>query len=1230
MQNDFFKKDISINNHIIKFKDGIFYETKNDIFMNLKNFLLIFNIKDVIKSCFIINSWLPNKSSIFKSYILNNILLSLTEEESRLNFRIDTYKKFEFFTKKIIKKIPEFYLEDYIPEGNTDEIKYYYNNKSYSVFYGGGYSNLYEYYYLFEIMFIPSKNLFPIEIDPHNSFIETLNYIENIIDITSNYNDKKNFKAGFFEVPSYEYYLSIYQKFKYISNFISNNFFKLNQLEKIKKYTNIDEIVDSFYGENSLPTVIEYKGEKFPLFSRDPIVHIMNFYKNQISKLDQHKFYKNIKLGVSKFIDIRFNKQCLKIVQTISENDSYKKDDLIFDIMFVCDDELFLFFTSEIKDFDILNKKIEAEKKKILENNFTFIDHLEQKQVQIGSSIKKINFYNIYLKISFSMEFIEIDKLNFEIICLNEFIYIFDEIRKLEEFKEFHNYIKREKNMLLTSKLDIFANFKEGHGEILKGAETPDLLMLSSSSSEEFRYKNLKLFWEKAEYIDYGYPKEWDIMVRENGVVDSINNFLKDFNSSIKIGNTKIRVSLIKDHFKNSEASEIGLDLQSIIIEYFIKFKDILEADKFFIENKNIVVKIFPEDLLENPKFKHLLKLKDSDKSWNTDITRLDINEYGIRILFKSKELLKTIVENKTKSFELDFFITILNYFNLEKLQEILSIVEKIKNEPNIIKRVAVESSIPRENIYKKFDIEDNFYIKVRKEMAILLKEKGINSGEYVGKESLDVLSNIRKIITDKLFIEILEYNKSLILFFLERLEELFFYNKMITEHYNEGIYNDNFDKYTNENRKFMFSHKIFTTIIENKLYQNSYGEKNIKEPEAKYIYALTKWLVDIFIAIDSIYNSISEELVLTIEDNMLFSLSNPEYIQRKNDDWFNQMTNMIYNGSDLNGILSKEEMKYFFDKVDEKFQKYYNFTLTNIFEILQALYMYKGNSYLIEKVTEEQIISYLKECYPEINNEYFIKIINYLVLNQVHLGSILSEEKLIEKGFIPYNEINKRPYRLGIKPLIKIEDNIYISRELMNKSFQTYYRHILNGKLPYRNENKEIQDLMDDYAKKIQDKIVYKTVEIAEKIGYDSKFIFREVNLRTFDKEGKHPRLDEIGDYDVLIFDIQKNIVFNIECKYISQDFCAKDLKNTMEQIFGRKGSKRKYYIKQFLKRQKYLSLVATDLVNRKFNNSIDKIIVIPIFLTYTTNIYLKYPPIKSEIIFLTINEFEEYLLSV
>lgn len=136
----------------------------------------------------------------------------------------------------------------------------------------------------------------------------------------------------------------------------------------------------------------------------------------------------------------------------------------------------------------------------------------------------------------------------------------------------------------------------------------------------------------------------------------------------------------------------------------------------------------------------------------------------------------------------------------------------------------------------------------------------------------------------------------------------------------------------------------------------------------------------------------------------------------KKNDarPWFKQMTTMTFSGNDLSGILSEKEMNDFFNKLDIEFKNFYQFTITNIFEVLHALYLYRGNDQLTEEISEEEIISYLKECYPEIDSKYFREVINYLTLDPAYLGSVLREDKLIEKGFIPYDEINKRPYVNG------------------------------------------------------------------------------------------------------------------------------------------------------------------------------------------------------------------------
>ena len=264
-----------------------------------------------------------------------------------------------------------------------------------------------------------------------------------------------------------------------------------------------------------------------------------------------------------------------------------------------------------------------------------------------------------------------------------------------------------------------------------------------------------------------------------------------------------------------------------------------------------------------------------------------------------------------------------------------------------------------------------------------------------------------------------------------------------------------------------------------------------------------------------------------------------------------------------LNKNIPDEKLIFFLGDKEPKdllknyeIKKIYNYQkVTHDIEKLYLLENYDKSEEKVIKFTKKELINAIKS---EDSEEEILNIIQKLILESKYLGSILEGENLRDKGFIPYDEINKRPYRLQVKPLIKLNNIYYFSREICKRTINVFLRHILNGKLPYRSKYKEIQDVMDKYAKKIQNNIVDRAFEILKENGY--KIIYKEVDLRKLDKNGNHPLLEKLGDYDILVFDVKNNIVLNIECKYISQDFCAKDLKNTMEKLFGKNENDKSY----------------------------------------------------------------------
>ena len=518
--------------------------------------------------------------------------------------------------------------------------------------------------------------------------------------------------------------------------------------------------------------------------------------------------------------------------------------------------------------------------------------------------------------------------------------------------------------------------------------------------------------------------------------------------------------------------------------------------------------------------------------------------------------------------------------------------------------------------------MEDEYYIKVRKEIAILLEKEKIEIGEYKGKDIFNILIKIREILNKKIEYELSQYSEEIIQYILEILDDIFFSNRAIGEIYHQSKYYRNFGNYIEKEKNFRESYRIFIFILENKLYKNVYGKKKMSKDSVKYLYALVKYIIDIYDDIEMINYSINEDIRLVIEENKLFNI---ELMNKQNiENWTKYIVNSMYMETDIGNVISEIEKDIFIKELNDIFLKKLHFSFIKLIEKLYILANYSETEEKAVKLTKKELINILK---IEDSEEEILNIIQELTLETKHLGSILVGENLEDKGYIPYNEINKRPYRLLVKPLIKLNDIYYFSREICKRTIDVFQRYILNGKLPYRSKYKEIQNVMDKYAKKIQNNIVDRAFEILKTNGY--KIIYKEVDLRKLDKNGNHPLLEKLGDYDILAFDIKNNIILNIECKYISQDFCAKDLKNTMEKLFG-KNENDKSYIRQVLKRQKYLVENIEKIVNNLKFEFQPQIRVIPVFLTYTSNIFLKNPLIESDIVYVTLNEFESYLKSL
>jgi hypothetical protein len=135
-----------------------------------------------------------------------------------------------------------------------------------------------------------------------------------------------------------------------------------------------------------------------------------------------------------------------------------------------------------------------------------------------------------------------------------------------------------------------------------------------------------------------------------------------------------------------------------------------------------------------------------------------------------------------------------------------------------------------------------------------------------------------------------------------------------------------------------------------------------------------------------------------------------------------------------------------------------------------------------------------------------------------------------------------------------------------------------------------------------------------------------QNVYLHRRDKSVGHP--EDLGDYDVLAFLPDKNIVISIECKDVLPAFSLKDAKTLRETIFG-KSNEDKGQFNQILKRENYLNdnivNVAKTLDWELDEDNLPRIMTL--YVARRTYWWTEFPPDDIKATFLQIDMLDEFI---
>ena len=1232
----------------------------------IKEIFSSYSIEDNYTALLCSDLYIYNIASPAKHIFLYNILSSLNPHEFTKENKIINYNDFKRYISLIYSFLPKFPMfEDYIAEADWGEIRFPYDNQQFKIFYGNELENVYERLEQFKIMFLPWRKKYFDKTgrDPSNELLFCLKLQDSFISSIQQKVDEKKvnqLSLGNIEIPEESFWNNV-------KLFI--NHFKIEKIVEEKEIINIYSIeqgeniscdIDEQSFKNELFTglllpvyFIKYCDKHYPILPRRYSgVLLYNwgilFKSNKINEKISYSF--PCSLILHKYIEERLKDSLINpVVSAIYPGG--KPHELIFSTSFVIKDTLFLIhFLEPFHDISKTSKEIKKltpkikEAIKLLENVPTTLAlHQKRKSMQINpvNIGDKLDIFPIIIYPSIFMSVIgvlEIPKdMPGDLFKLDEFLGIIDELDNSEQLLDFFDYLNKEKNIApFFSLLDVFASYKDSHGVLVEGASEYTQISLDPHWGSNLRYRNLRDFWALYPSVNlYGSPRSWQLLKETSSRIRLVARNKSNFAISTKVGETNLffTTPFLEMDFDQIELSNF---LMECLEDTISQVRKLICSLSFFNKYKKCVIFILPNSLIkENNKFQHLKHLICDKSIWCSDIGAPEKNIPGIRIVF-NENLLQKKFESNDNSAEIDLLFDFLSNINIicpdknyNDAKE--SIIKKLKNQKPrfMMSLISPEADFPKYSSAVYPDIKE--YKLARKLVALNAKELNIRPKKYKSSEAKRIINEIRKKMVQHINSEVIKYDfKPSIPFLIEKAESiinLYEQDKRRIEKSSElKIDYDPRERYIEIHDKYINYLKNYNYLIEKFIQINPQQTGEIISIKSlKYILALVNEIITLYTASDALHYEIFN-VFLNVSHDYLFEIEYEPEIDKKYKNYGERFYEHKTSLSDKNTatLLDIKDKNQFLDKLDSAFLEELRFSIINMLTICRILSRwasctkakistyYTSNFDKLFKVCNKNMSTFIEK-------EELKRILKFLTLEQSNI--LLIEDDPIPCDDLPVWEIKKRPNRCNVKPIIFIDDQYYWGPWSIHRCLIIWWGSITNGRLPFLIDKKEIKKAINFGKKTIEDGLVAKTYEIISRF---TPFIDKEVKLHKRDKKGKHP--EELGDYDVLAFLKQKNLILNIECKHLNQVFCLKDAKSLREDIFG-KGEDRGY-IEKIIKRENHLKN-ESEKIMEIMNWPIDKNLPEIISLFVSKNLYwwAINPPYTTNIKFVTIDSLGKYI---
>jgi hypothetical protein len=762
-----------------------------------------------------------------------------------------------------------------------------------------------------------------------------------------------------------------------------------------------------------------------------------------------------------------------------------------------------------------------------------------------------------------SVGFLSVPSKPVRLLPLADLVTIFDSLDGLEDLERYWAFCDDQRSALSPfsrAPVDLFASFRDTDAVLVDGAIEPTMISLDPSWGTSWRFKVLAQFWSMAPCIFPDRTCSWQLSEGTEGVVEMKSRGRKVLAYSTLVGGCTVQALLeVKDDLAVEDGRVLDLFLQ-ILADSSFRCRELLsKAPLFQLDHVLFVCKRSPGSTLVGD-----------------DIPSTEFGEEARAVVVSAKGRLDKAavmhLEVDVRTVAAGLSAAIDGAFEVQCLAEAickshdalgLALPAGLKDQ--VLSAAGERARYTLRVVERRVDVPDHpllviprmsDYKLARKQLAEVIRDLGLRPGRYAlaeAKEKIDLardrfrlhieerLASINRL---QLIRECIEQHDALLATERGRIERA-------RHSLSHEVDYDRVEAVDEARKQYGTLARHYRYLLEKAVSSSTSGSGEVTPDVLRDLVGKVDWLMSLAGASDVLHNGIDVAGIVISDSfvpDVFYSDGSTDKDTQFAREYAKTRLGLDENRKDVVEGASEALLATY--EFSSAFEADLGFNLSDLIASLSVLAHAQHHGFAKELAlsygaSSQTLTQKLASEVKDLELARAARIVAFLTLSEIGVRTLVG--RTTQEGDVPYWEHSKRVHRYAIRPLVRIGDELRWGAEAVSRCMFSWMSSVRDGYLPADFGWPNIEPAVRRVKADIEKRLEFRCEEIFRR---HAPHVERGID---FHKRFRGEGFDDVGDFDILAYWPQHNLLVGVECKYNQPTYTVKDGRRLRERIFGR-----------------------------------------------------------------------------